>query len=491
MASMAAVPNGKASGVGNSPASDTFSSPSQQTPQENTIPYDEEKNDGRQGQPPDSEAPGNDENLTEVRAPQVINPRPRPTSDSLEDADKATNRSEDDRKLQIDRRNHWATRLYIHANLVFWAIMGTLARLGVQWLTFYPGAPIVFSNLWANVGGTLIMGFLVEDHVLFREEWVVPNESLRVPPGMDSDQRQAKLKAPKQKHGTTKKTIPLYIGLTTGFCGSFTSFSTFMRDVFFALSNQLPTPIDHPSNPLPLPTSSIARNGGYSFMAVLAVIFLTIGMSTSALYIGAHLAIALERFLPTLPFRLLRRLLDPLLVLLAAGCWLGAVFMSIWPPDRPDGPSSRASWSNETWRGEALLAVVFAPCGCLLRYYASLKLNSLNPAFPLGTFSVNMLGVAILSMCYSIQHVPLAAAGGLVGGGRVACQVLQGIEDGFDGCLTTVSTWIVELSTLRRRHAYIYGLCSVGLGLALTVVIMGSVTWTVGFVGAACRTGRY
>lgn len=41
-----------------------------------------------------------------------------------------------------------------------------------------------------------------------------------------------------------KKTVPLYIGRTTGFCGSLTFLSTFIRDVFLALANDPPCRLD-------------------------------------------------------------------------------------------------------------------------------------------------------------------------------------------------------------------------------------------------------
>jgi CrcB protein len=226
-------------------------------------------------------------------------------------------------------------------------------------------------------------------------------------------------------------------------------------------------------------------------MALLAIILYTVALSLAALKVGAHLALALDRFTPTLPFRLTRRFFDPLVVVLAWGCWLGAIFLSIWPPDRPSGSSSRGSWANEVWRGEVLFALVFAPIGCLLRYYASLKLNPIAGSFPLGTFAVNVFGCAVEAMCYSIQHVPITStAGALVGGGRVSCQVLQGVMDGFCGTTTTISTWVSELQSLRRRHAYVYGMVSVVAGLCFMIIIMGSVRWTVGFSTPACVTMR-
>lgn len=379
-----------------------------------------------------------------------------------------------------------ATKLYTYSYLIFFSILGTLARLGTQWLTFYPGAPIVTSVIWANVGGSLFMGFLFEDRQIFSEEWGDVKEKS----GSDD---KADEEAAKKNHGKVKKTIPLYIGLATGFCGSFTSFSSFQRDVFLALSNNVPTPINHPHDGIPAPsfTSTVHRNGGYSFMALLAVIIYTVALSLAALFVGAHIAIALDPWTPTISFKFGRKVLDRLMVVLGPLCWLGAIFSAIWPPDRPGASSSRGSWANEVWRGEVLFAIVFSPLGCFVRYYASLKLNPIMASFPLGTFTVNIFGCAIEAMCYDIQHVSLlSVGGGLIGGGRVGCQVLQGMMDGFCGCLTTVSTWVAELQALRRRHAYIYGLVSLAVGLGVMVIIMGSVRWTAGFSETACVTMR-
>jgi fluoride ion exporter CrcB/FEX len=200
-------------------------------------------------------------------------------------------------------------------------------------------------------------------------------------------------------------------------------------------------------------------------MAALAVVVTTVGLSLCALVFGAHLALATERFLPTLPYTVSCKVMDPVITVLAWGCWLGAVFLSIWPPE-------------DSWRGQAVFALVFAPLGCLARFYVSLYLNKLIPSFPVGTFAVNMFGTAILGMAWDLQHIPM--------GGIAGCQVLQGIEDGFCGCLTTVSTWVNELSTLKKGHAYKYGIASTLAGFSILLVIMGSVRWTHGFSELLC-----
>lgn len=369
---------------------------------------------------------------------------------------------------KVSRR---ATQLYTISYLIFFSFFGTLARLGLQALTFYPGSPIVFGEIWANFGGCVFMGFLSEDRKLFRDEWGVPtyHQALEKAKEQSHDEENGSshvdLGAAKRAHAATKKTIPLFIGLSTGLCGCFTSFSSFMRDVFLALSNTLPTP-DQPNYNL-----SVARNGGHSFMALVAVIIATVAICMSGLFVGAHIAIATERFIPSVPYRFSRKWMDPITVFLSFGCWLGAVFLAIFPPDR-------YSAANEIWRGRAVFALVFAPLGCLGRFYISLLLNGKFLSFPLGTFTANISGTAILGMCWDLQHVPL--------GGVIGCQVLQGIEDGFCGCLTTVSTWVGELSTLRRRHAYRYGTLSIVVALAFLIIIMGSMKWTVGFSELLC-----
>ncbi|GAM88862.1 hypothetical protein ANO11243_068960 [Dothideomycetidae sp. 11243] len=343
------------------------------------------------------------------------------------------------------------SQLVVLSYLIFFSLLGTLARLGVQWLTFYPGAPVVTPVLWANVGGSFFMGFLSEDRRMFQHPSFSRNNAPK--PDMSAEEQKA-------HHVKVKKTIPLYIGLATGFCGSFTSFSSFMRDAFLALSNDLTSPYSHP----------IPRHNGYSVLAVLAVLLYEPALSLAALFVGAHAALLFDTFTPSIPYTITRHILDPAIVILAFGSWIAVVLVAVFPPDK-------------SWRGEALLALIFAPPGCLARFYASVKLNPLVPSFPTGTFAVNVFGSTVLAVAFVLQRVSGVA-------GLEACMALQGLQDGFCGCLTTVSTWVAELQGLRRRHAYIYGVASVGAALAIMVVIMGSVKWGVGWVSPVCATGR-
>jgi fluoride ion exporter CrcB/FEX len=344
-----------------------------------------------------------------------------------------------------------ATELYSISWLILFSLLGTLARLGVAAITDYPNSPVLSRVLWANLGGSFILGFLAEDRRLFGQEWGSPDP-----------------KAPASTHGKVKKTIPLYIGLATGFCGSFTSFSSFIRDAFLALTNDLQPP--SPTSPYHVASTTASRSGGFSFLALLAILIIHPAISLAGLQVGAQLALALLPFTPTIPIRFTRKVLDPLAVFVSFGCWLAAVLLAIWPP------------GNDThWRFRAVLPMVFAPPGCLLRFYASRHMNAIVPAFPLGTFAANILGTAVLGMAFDLQHARSIGASDII-----SCSVLQGIMEGFCGCLTTVSTWVAELNGLRRRHGWVYGFTSVGVALSFMVVIMGSMGWTQGFATPIC-----
>ena len=426
----------------------------------------------------DEDLPGRYENLDELTS---TTPPPHLRSQtSLEDvrraqsalqhsapAASASQTEQTDNKPS--RASALATQLYTHSYLVLFSILGTLARVGLASLTRYPGTPIAYSTLWANFAGSLILGFLVEDRKMFRHEWGTATYSQqialsKIKAGQEENgapvsgtRPPVDLASAKKAHLATKKTIPLYIGLATGFCGSFTSFSTFMKDAFLAMSNNLATPGD-PASPRP-------RNGGYSFMALLAILVSEVCLSLSGYIAGIHLASSLEPLTPSIPFKFTRKILDPVSVFIGWGCWIGAVLMAIFPP-------------NDFWRGTIVFAIVFAPVGCLLRFYFALYFNSRIPSFPLGTFVANILGTIILGVAWDIAHIPA--------GGVITCQIMQGLEDGLCGCLTTVSTWVSELSSLRRRNAYVYGTVSVVTAFAFTVVVMGPLRWTDGFDELKC-----
>lgn len=211
-----------------------------------------------------------------------------------------------DGKSKAERsRSKFLRTTYIVSYLILSSFVGTMLRMVIESLTFYPDTPVDTSVLWANISCSLIMGFLSEDKELFCPKEV--DDEIE-----DHGERITRLVA-------HKKTAPLYIRMTTGFCGSLTS-STFIRDVFLALSNGLPVPFG-PYSHAPLfatgPAGTSAPNGGFSSMASLAVLLTKISLSLAGLMLGAHIALFLTPWTPLLPKWWLQKVVDLLMVPLA------------------------------------------------------------------------------------------------------------------------------------------------------------------------------
>ncbi|CAD6505932.1 BgTH12-06864 [Blumeria graminis f. sp. triticale] len=350
---------------------------------------------------------------------------------------------------------------------------GTLARLGLQALTSFSGAPVAFGGVWTNLAGTAIIGFLIQDSKIFKRGLEFPVNSVN---GREP-QRTGREEADAQSHGldtatakevhlAMKKRIPLYIGLTTGFCGCCTSFSSFLRDAFLGLTNNL-----HPSGSAIIgvsPTLMDSHEIGHSVMALLAVIIVTISISICALYVGEHMADLLEPYMPSASYKFMTRFFDPCVAVIAWVIWLSLIILVISHPNRVDKEMNEGL--------EALsFSLVFAPLGCLTRHYTSLHLNNRLANFPLATFLVNIIGTTILAVAYDLQHLAIFDT--------FQNRILQGVQDGFCGCLTTVSTWVAELTNLPRKSAYLYGLASLVIALCFTITIIGTLVWTRGVSG--------
>ncbi|KAF7560101.1 hypothetical protein G7046_g4052 [Stylonectria norvegica] len=438
------------------------------------------------------DAPSNFANLTEM-APEepVENPeehrnyRHHSLEEDLGRSEVVQSDPKKQDKTHKGRTSRLLTEVITMSYLVLFSILGTLARLGLTSLNTYTGAPIVFSHLWANMAGTLVLGFLSEGAQLFGHP-AAKRSIVRPSPTKDAQSSTQNGHSRNESESSSPALpIPLHIGLATGFCGSFTTFSGFIGETFSALANSASAPVYH----LGGISSEIApRGAGSDFMAFTAVIIVTLSTCFAGLRIGAHIAILLQQVYTGkhVP-RHLYYWIDRATILLTVGVCAGSIIMAVLPPDRFKVPLSNGSTSGEEWRGQVLFALVFAPVGCLLRFYISSRLNNRLVGFPMGTFVVNMLGTIVMALAWDLQRAPSKPNGSLVSD-KLSCQVLNGIIDGFCGCLTTVSTWILELSTLRRRHAYVYGLTSLFVALALAVVIMGTMKWTVGLSQLACST---
>jgi fluoride ion exporter CrcB/FEX len=126
---------------------------------------------------------------------------------------------------------------------------------------------------------------------------------------------------------------------------------------------------------------------------------------------------------------------------------------------------------NHSWRPLATAALMFSFIGTLSRYILSAQLNRRFKVFPLGTLLANEIATAVLAMCHIVQRDPSPPS-------PVACSILQGLIDGYCGCMSTVSTFASEVRTLQGKRSWQYVAVSLGLGQAILLVTLGPAWWT-------------
>ncbi|KAK5664902.1 hypothetical protein QVD99_008440 [Batrachochytrium dendrobatidis] len=297
--------------------------------------------------------------------------------------------------------------------LILWSCIGVLIRIGLLHMHTYDGAPVV-PILYPQVVGCVIMG------------WISCN-----------------------KQELASRFPNLLVGLSTGLCGSITTFSSFTLLTYQEFSG------------LGLTRRSPINN----IIAGLALIGLTIGMSSISLATGLHVA----SLFPVLNLQALepatKAKLDSLQSRLESclgDIWIPLVLCLIVYISSVGVVIAGVSTTSIAF------TLLFSPFGTLIRYILS-QYNGLYSTFPIGTFLVNVVGSMILIGIYILKTISVS--------GSVPCAVLVGLADGFCGCLTTISTFAMELSLLPVRSSYIYCLASICMSQFLGMLIAGTWAW--------------
>ncbi|KAH7104926.1 CrcB-like protein-domain-containing protein [Auriculariales sp. MPI-PUGE-AT-0066] len=279
------------------------------------------------------------------------------------------------------------------------SVLGVLARLGILYLGTYSGQS-AFSLAWVQAAGCFVMGLCI---------------ALRDP--------------------ITATYQPLYLALTTGFCGSLTTFSGWQLDVFLAWANK---PYTH-------------KHTIHTIVDGLTLLAFTFGLSLAALQFGVHIASSVSATFSIKPHPLRP---SGFVTILCLCTFLATIPAFVLLPKFD--------------RFVVCSALLYSYPGTLLRYTLGTKLN--NPRFPYGTFAANVLGTALLAAFYVLRSSSVST-------NFNACIVIQGLSDGLCGCLTTVSTFAAEIRAANSKTAWTYTAASV-LAAQLVCVLVLVPAWS-------------
>jgi len=203
-----------------------------------------------------------------------------------------------------------------------------------------------------------------------------------------------------------------------------------------------------------LNTSQFHRDWLRDVIDGLTKTIFTLALALTSVSFGAHLASIVRPRFPTLtpPSRAIRYSLTVFAIL---------IYTAAYP----------AYFRMPTiWRHQVTAALLFCYPGTLTRYFLSIRLNPISHLMPMGTFTANMFGTALLGALTVLQGLRSPPS-------PTACAILRGLSDGYCGCLTTVSTFAAEVASLNDKKSWFYVAASWITGQLLLLLILGPSYW--------------
>lgn len=308
--------------------------------------------------------------------------------------------------------------IVISLALAIGTYIGVISRVLLSQLSQWDGLQH-FPSIWAQIVGTTLMGFLIG-----HKDWMQTNHKV------------------------------LYTSLTTGLCGSLTTFSSWNAEASMVLLQVNESSL----SPLSFANHS---EGAVGFLTVL---LLGVGMPIASLVFGRNIALCLPK-----PSQLkctsasLKKLTNQKLLQLV---FTLALYILV--------TSSIMSGCILTSNYYLLFSLLLGCGGTYIRWNLSLLDGFLKNGFPFGTFLANSIGSMILAgTLVTMAYVAMETSTSVLVG-----DVLSGIITGFCGSLTTVSTFASQLVKVPFPLALLYTIVSVGVAQVMFTAILGIYSWT-------------
>ena len=237
----------------------------------------------------------------------------------------------------------------------------------------------------------------------------------------------------------------LYQAIATGLCGSITTFSSWNSEAVSTL----------------LQTGQASPDNAVRVLGWATTLLLGLGMSSAALTLGRHLSSLSPwpdskqqtRYTQLSTWCAKYRVVEGGIFV---GVWLVLTVLVVALP-------------YLLQRRDLLFIGLLATLGTYVRWHIS-PLNSAFQKFKLGTFLVNVAGSWLLEGVVCMKELYAERV--------LARDLLMGVASGFCGCLTTVSTFAVELSSLPLLSSYVYAFSSIVLAQVGMILVRGIFQWT-------------
>lgn len=337
-------------------------------------------------------------------------------------------------------------------------IIGNITRFGILHLSNYSYSFIAPKNtLWPNFVSCLIMGMC---------------QTLN-----------------SKEIGWFTECPYLFTGITVGFCGSLSSYSSMMLEVFL-FSTSL--------NLVNIKYNSKLPNRAYGIMEFLSVLLSQMFVSLGAYLFGRAFASDIivkfidicvkrkssssfssssspEGSVESISYRTLRKYIK-FVDFLLAGLAIPLIILFVVLASVYDNVS-RSDWT---------LGPIFGIFGTFARYYISLFFNPLSKKFYYGTFMCNEFAVLTLGFFTLVQRGYNSSLTGPIVSRINACRIVSSLAGGFCGSLSTISTFINEGYNMDLAHALNYYIITIALSYILLVITLGAFSWSRGLTESIC-----
>lgn len=337
----------------------------------------------------------------------------------------------------------FSRRYLVTLDVLFGAVLGNLARFGMTELTsykneythFYPG-----TCLWSNFTACFVMAWCNHAAAFWRTVLTGSGK-------------------------TNMKQMALHSAVTAGFCGAFSTWSSFMVELIFKT-------IDYLNGGHRLP------NHGYGVMEFFSVLFVQMGVSFLGYFLGRDFAYLVDLcFKDDSRSRIFNYRVCRILELFFAVLGIAAIIANI--------VLACTLSIDSSWKTTYALSMVIGVIGAWVRFRLSAYNGSFGISwFPSGTLMANVFACLLLAVLYILLYgYKDAATGTVIITSKVHRMAITAFSSGFCGSLSTMSSFVNELYNLEyplQRYTY-FGVTFLSCFIIMFVIIC-PYAWTRGFI---------